>query len=45
LLPDVVKLCPKISQIFDVLEDLRMRPVDLLKLFGPTIGNFGLRGF
>jgi hypothetical protein len=37
-----VKLGPKISQIFDILEDLRIRPVDLLKLFGPMIGHFGL---
>jgi hypothetical protein len=44
LLPDVVKLPPKISEIFHILEDLRIRPVDLLKLFGPMKCYFGLRG-
>ena len=40
-----MRLGPKISQILHVLEDLGMRAVDLLKLFGPMIGHFGLRGF
>ena len=33
LLADVVKLAPKIIQILHVLENLRMRPVDLVKLW------------
>src|SRR5271157_1966863 len=45
MVPNVVELCPKISQVFDIFEHLRMWPVDFLQLFAPMKGHFSLRGF
>ena len=44
-IPNVVELCPKISEVLDIFEDLRMRPVDFLQLFASMKGHFCLGGF
>src|SRR5208283_2007135 len=44
-IPNVVELCPEISEVLDIVEDLRMRPVDFLQLFASMKGHFCLGGF
>src|SRR5271157_4107771 len=45
MVPNVVELCPKVSQVLDIFEHLRMWPVDFLQLFAAMKGHFRLRGF
>src|SRR5215831_2216193 len=40
-IPNVVELCPEVRQVFDVLEGLGIRPVDLQKLSGTMKPYFG----
>lgn len=40
-----MELCPKISEVFDIFEDLGMRPVDFLKLPAAMKRHLRLRRF
>ena len=44
-IPNVVELCPEVSEVLDIFEDLRMGPVDFLQLFASMKGHFCLGGF